>query len=104
MKDYWNDPPEEPEPPSCPFSGCEGSGEFDRDTPTHYVFICDECGRDWTIDHPDDPAPLEDVDYDPDYEPEGPELCPHGNAWGDCSACDHLGDIAYDTYRENRLR
>jgi hypothetical protein len=29
--------------------------------------------------------------------------CPHGNVTGDCSTCDHLGDLAHDAAREARL-
>jgi len=29
--------------------------------------------------------------------------CPHGNLWGDCGACDHASDIAYDTMMENKF-
>lgn len=31
-----------------------------------------------------------------------PELCPHGEPLGDCTACDVAGDLAYDAAREDR--
>ena len=102
MNDWWNDPPEEPEPPECPDCG-EGFGDIVT-LENGEFFKCDACGHVW-------PVPNE-----PDYEPEDlfilcfddvpqphPEHCPHGNEWGECSACDHEGDLAYDAARERRF-
>lgn len=44
---------------------------------------------------------FEDVEL-PDGMPPQPEKCPHGNAWGDCDACDEEGDRAYDSARERQ--
>jgi hypothetical protein len=105
MRDYWNDPPDEPEPPECPncqdgFGDYLYDGENDKGEPVQ-VFSCDECGYQWNYLIPPDPDPLEDFDVEP---PPAPEKCPHGNGWGECSACDHAGDLAYDAAREARLR
>ena len=69
--------------------------------------------------------PEEDGEYDPDADGGGDNrddrppddtwdawygkvppdpLCPHGNPWGICDACDHAGDLAYDAARESRGR
>lgn len=32
-----------------------------------------------------------------------PIACPHGKPAGDCAACDHLGDLAFDAAREDRI-
>lgn len=76
---------------------------------------CAECGHKWTIEDPY-------LDYEP--PPDDGELpenvcracgkpteciycsdectpdCVHGNRPGECDACDHLSDIAYDAARE----
>lgn len=107
MNDYWNDPPESPDPPACPndkpSSGCPGSGEYLYDGATGHVFSCDTCGYQWVVPFSSDqepPPPDKDV-----IEPAPvPEFCPHGKAWGSCDACDHAADIAYDAQREMRSR
>lgn len=105
VRDYWNDPPENPEPPQCPNtvaenkSRCEGSGEYLYDGKTGMVFSCDTCGYQWVLPFPVDPEPEPEIEI-PDDEPE-PRPCPHGKL-DQCDACDYLGDIAYDTDRERR--
>jgi hypothetical protein len=102
---HRDDPPDYPEPPEC-------CGEI-MDTDGH-LLSCSICLRKEEIVYDD---------YDPGPEPELPDNtcrscgkptdcmycsaeccppCPHGNTVGDCDHCDHLGDIAYDTARENR--
>ena len=115
--DWFLDPPESPEPPMCP-EGCGGYADEEtmeqKDGKLHCT--CDECGRKWAMDdpydYPDPPAHL------PDPKPEENTCracgkptdcifcsdkctpdCPHGNRPGDCDACDHLGDLAYDAAR-----
>jgi len=39
-----------------------------------------------------------DDKHEPEYQ-----ACPHGEIMGECDACDHLGDIAFDVDRENRF-
>jgi hypothetical protein len=95
VKDYWNDPPDEPSAPEC----CDEEMEVSKDGSK---FICSHCGQ--VIENPPDieetPIP-EEIDLDlPNEEP----LCPHKNEWGDCDKCDHESDIAYDSDRERRSR
>jgi hypothetical protein len=96
MNDFWNDPPEQPEPPEC----CDEIMDVDKDGICH----CQKCGN--------------RIEPQPEIEPpdiEGTadmiesvlmedlaEHCPHGNEWGSCDACDVASDIAYDTARERR--
>lgn len=72
MNDWWNDPPDEPDP-------SEVSSSELYDTLEEYYM---------------DLPPQEEYIRDP--EP----LCPHGKEWGSCDRCDFEGDIAYDAWRE----
>lgn len=118
MTDYWNDPPEIPEPPECPNdkyyesgnkSGfCPGSGEYLYNTKSGMLFSCDTCGYQWEIVFPVDPEPepeLTQTELDEleaiEVEARANQLCPHGKI-GSCDACDHLSDLAYDADREPR--
>lgn len=49
---------------------------------------CEKCGKLYPCDC--------EIEYDNDAK------CPHGNDPANCDHCDFLGDIAYDTWRENR--
>lgn len=114
MNDYHLDPPDYPDPPSCPVENCEGWGDFARLSPekTHDILTCDECGHEWSIEHPrdwgDEPeaidamhrAYLEEMAEDHEPDPE----CPHKKPWSECDACDYLSDLAYDAAREGRGR
>ncbi len=104
MTDYWNDPPDHPEPPSCPNDKpeCAGSGECLYDGKTGMVFSCDVCGYQWVIPFPADPEPERDYEL-PQREPIRNTVCPHGRT-ETCDACDHLSDLAYDATRERRFR
>lgn len=111
MRDYWNDPPEEPEPPPCHNDKgpkCEGSGEYQYDGKDGMVFSCDTCAYQWVIPFPVDPEPLPDLTTEEldqleaiEAEARANQPCPHGKI-GECAACDHLGDLAYDAARERR--
>lgn len=106
MNDYWNDPPEPPEPPACPrrldAQACDGSGEYLYEGKHGPVFSCDTCGYQWTAKPAPEPDPPEvnDEKFSNEQAP-SPKTCPHGRT-GECDACDHLSDIAYDTARERR--
>lgn len=93
MHDYWNDPPEYPEPPEC----CDQEMTVDESGTCR----CEVCGK--TIEpEPDiEPPPTneEPIDF---KEPETDE-CPHGKEWVDCGACDHASDLAFDAARERRF-
>jgi hypothetical protein len=102
MNDYWNDPPETPEPPSCPNGKCEGSGEYLYDGKTGMVFSCAVCAYQWVIPFPADPEPEPEIEPI-DIEPEPMLVCPHGKT-ATCNDCDHLSDLAYDAARERRYR
>ena len=62
--------------------------------------VCPHCGARVPYDEVEGEFFIEDVEY-PD-PPEPTSHCPHGNAWGDCSACDHAADMAYDAAREQK--
>lgn len=92
--DWYLDPPESPEPPEC----CGDEMECFKDG----VCLCSHCGLRIDTCVPDwDPGPEPIVELPDDFY-EGPEHCPHGKPWGDCDACDHLSDLAYDAARERR--
>ena len=93
MNDYWNDPPECPEPPEC----CGDEMEISESG----TCLCAHCGHKIEPSAEYDPGP-EPVIEPPDDYFAGPETCPHGKTWGDCDPCDHLSDIAYDAARERR--
>ena len=90
--DWWNDPPEEPEIPEC-------CNEIMSEADDH--LFCRKCGHRIPYQR-DDPGP-EDFDCVEPEEAYAPPLCPHGNEWGDCAACDHQADIAFDAAREQRM-
>lgn len=107
MNDYHLDPPEEPEIPEC----CDremlvlaGTGNL----------VCSACGKKIIIDpdiEPPDETPDEWVcESCGEKYPCRCELpmnqtdhCPHGRDHGNCDACDHAGDLAYDEARESRM-
>jgi len=96
MNDYWNDPPEEPEIPEC----CDLEMTVDNDGNCK----CSVCNA--TIEAQPDIGPLDDPTepWPPKGEkPPESEECPHGKKWGDCGACDHAGDLAFDAARERRF-
>lgn len=105
MQDYWNDPPEYPEPPDCPY--CEDGYAWDEapNAPAGKIgWVCAACGKIWYEDIPndysDDDVAMMMEEPIPDEKPPQQEKCPHGNEWGECSHCDYLSDIAYDAALE----
>ena len=105
MNDYWNDPPESPDPPRCPnhVKGCDGDGEYLHDGETGCVFRCSECGHQWVEPYPqepqEDPIPEQWLSKPDDlYE----KACPHGDKTGLCEACMFESDLQYDASRERR--
>jgi hypothetical protein len=109
MNDWWNDPPEQPEAPECPACG-EGVGEvvtlYAADTSDGDCFQCDVCGHRWPLPAEQDPEPEDfftDADFKQSFTVPVPSKCPHGEEWGECGACDHEGDLAYDAARERRI-
>ena len=100
MRDWWNDPPDQPEIPLCPHC------EIELDVLPNGDLVCSECGH--------------RIQYVPDYseaeieesqrrieEVLGPEevnkLCRHGRM-DECPDCDYESDVAFDTERERRLK
>jgi hypothetical protein len=110
VNDYWNDPPDEPEGLTCPECD-DGTGEYVVGDRVTYGFRCDTCGHCWFEPATEDPEPPEEVPVE--YyrkaveemakKARPAETCPHGNPWGECGDCDHIGDIAYDAARERRM-
>jgi hypothetical protein len=102
MQDYWNDPPEEYEPPECcdSYMGCTPEG----------VLFCEQCGKRIEPD-PGDMCSVLEAEMELYWEEEERyhsrafeehSKCPHGNEWHDCSHCDFLSDIAYTASKERR--
>lgn len=106
MNAWWNDPPDDgPDPPMCPITDCGGwADDSIHELDGQLECKCEECGHQWMIPAPAEPGPEDFVDVDLGDLPafEGPEHCPHGNAWESCDACFHAGDLAYDAARERR--
>lgn len=101
MKDYWNDPPDHPEPPEW-FMELEAAIEHPN-CPANIATavrcqLDDWCAASNGSDF--DPGPEPVVELPDDFA--GPEKCPHGREWTECDACDHLSDLAYDAARESR--
>ena len=97
MNDYHLDPPDHPDLPEC----CD---EEMVDFPDQ-VCLCPNCGLRQDCAGDVDPAWEDNVPADAleeilDYD--DPEECPHSKPWGDCDACDHLADLAFDAAREMR--
>lgn len=114
MNDYWNDPPEYPDPPEC----CGEEMEIHDDG----TATCAKCGE--TVEPFPDPED-EDIEMmmaEPEHDPSEyceqcdniakysrlcercarSAKCAHGNPVGQCDHCDYLGDIAFDSAREAR--
>lgn len=94
MNDWYNDPPDYPEPPEC-------CGEM-MDVTEDGACVCSMCGARIEPAAEYDPGPEPVIELPDDYFA-GPERCPHGNEWGECDPCDHLGDLAFDAARERRF-
>lgn len=91
MNDYWNEPPDMPEPPEC-------CGDF-MDIMDDGTAVCPECG------HKVEPMPdIEPVlnDLPEEQMTIDPDWCRHGTEHGECHHCEHLADIAFDAARESR--
>lgn len=106
MNDWYNDPPETEEPPSCPKCGADDTGVvelYSADGDSGLVFHCPVCRNRWPI--PSDPEPGPE-DYDEDAlarfldDPSGARTCPHGLDPAECDACFRQSDFAYDARRE----
>ena len=114
MNDYWNDPPDEPDPPQCPRDGCEGWSDPEKERIEDGVLMCecDSCTQKWFIEPEPEYGPPE-WECDEcgnkypcecmEEEKMEPEKCPHGNKPENCDHCDFLGDIAFDSAREARI-
>jgi len=113
LNDSYLDPPEPEEGPEC--DECDdGFGEYSKDVEKGHLYICDSCGAKIIMGFDDFYCPPEAMDKyfkDADKEDEvkwtmkyscDATICPHGNTWGECGTCDHLGDMAYDAARESR--
>ncbi len=92
MNDYWNDPPEYPEPPEC----CGDEMNVTEDG----TCVCAKCGK--RIEPQPDIEPFGDVPEESFGNIPQSTECPHGKTHS-CDACDTASDIAYDTAREGRL-
>jgi hypothetical protein len=110
-----DDPPDEPDPPEW-YANLEDAIE-DEDMPEAIAKIIRKAIDDWADEYnaahepepPDEPLP----DHTGCRQCGNPSAgciycstdcaamnpCPHGNTPGDCDACDHLADLAYDASR-----
>jgi hypothetical protein len=93
MNDYWNDPPEAPEPPEC----CGEMMGVDKDG----ACICGKCGK--RIE-PEPPEVIELPSLEEYYTPPENHVCPHGKEPSECDACYRMSDFLYDVNRENGRR
>ncbi len=110
-----DDPPDEPEPPEWYMMIEEGLDQ--PDIPDPVAVAIRKVLDDWCKpeDYPDYSGPDEELPDNTcltcgkptdcmycsdDCAPD----CVHGNRPGECDACDHLGDLAYDAARESRGR
>ena len=107
MNDYI-DPLDFVEGPDCPLN-CDGMGDFPRLSVDRAsdIITCDKCGHVWSVPHQKDGEEevvnhMHEEVWGDNFPPDGDPFCPHENAWGDCSTCDYLGDIAFDAAREAR--
>lgn len=117
MNDWWNDPPEDPEPIYCPKGCVDGEGSPVEAEGTRGGLKCPKCGHEW--DYPeDDPGP-EDFPED-DHAPApgcrdcgvpsygcvycsacaAKRKCHHGVPLDrECNECNVESDRAYDEAR-----
>jgi len=93
MQDYWNDPPECPEVPEC----CDQEMTVSENGDC----LCETCGQ--IIERESDIEPMPDNEEPIDFKETETDECPHGKKWGECDACDHASDIAFDAARERRF-
>jgi hypothetical protein len=102
MNDYWNNPPDDQEPPEW-YMTLEDILE-QQEPPELVATAIRKAMDDWAQDYNDqhDIAPEPEMTHD---EPDiiESDICPHDNQWGDCGACDYASDVAFDTAREQRF-
>jgi hypothetical protein len=103
MQDYWNDPPDDQEPPEW-YMTLEDVLE-QQDPPQTVADAIRKAMEEWVQEYnaQHDIEPLPDNEEPIDFEELESDECPHGKKWGDCGACDHEGDLAFDAARERRL-
>ena len=90
MNDYWNDPPEDFEPPEC----CDEIMDMDKSG----ACLCLTCGK--RIEPQEDIQPEPDIDFSPEILNNSNKKCPHNKDYEDCDYCLHASDLAYDSARE----
>ena len=103
MNDHHLDPPDYPEPPEWYMEIEELA--LDVRVPESVSQALHKALEAWCDEHNADQSPDPDCS-EPEWEnhyavPTG--KCSHGNPHTACDACDHLGDIAYDTARESQF-
>lgn len=103
MNDHHLDPPEYPEPPEW-YSSIDAI--LDEENPPEQVATSirktlDDWAQSCNEEYDQEPEPS--VELPEDFH-DGPEHCPHGKEWGDCSTCDHLADLAFHAARESGKR
>ena len=108
FSDYPGDPPDDfLNEPLCPDCGIEA-------VLSEGCYRCPDCGQSVEAhvsdreDGPwdDEPGPADPGEADPfaaDVQT-SEAACPHGNKAGDCPACDHAADLAFDAQRERGRR
>lgn len=109
------DPPDDHEPPDWYMMIEEALEEpkIPESVSSAIRKVLDEWAK--SCDYPDDYEPPPETDWEDDScracgkpangcvycSDECAPNCVHGNRPGNCDACDHLGDLAYDAAREN---
>ena len=102
MNDRHLDPPDYPEPPEW-YMTIEDAAD-DPVVPAEVKTAIFAALENWCNSQNEyDQGPEPVIELPDDYHPDEREHCTHGNKWGDCGTCDHLGDLEFDAAREKRL-
>lgn len=86
MRDYWNDPPEPPEPPLCK-NGCFDNEGLEMKLDPDGRWYCPVCGEMEAARDETEDSGEASVAEDP-LDGELGDLCCHGNLDGRCSKCE----------------
>lgn len=103
MQDYWNDPPDDQEPLEWYMTLEDVIDE--QDLPQSVADAIRKAMEEWVNEYnaQHDIEPPIDNEEPIDFTELEIKECPHGKKWGDCDACYHASDIAFDAARESRF-
>lgn len=103
MNNNHLDPPDDQEPPEW-YMTLEDV--LDQQDPPQSVAdairkAMEEWVNEYNAQHDIEPYPTNEESID--FEEPKTDECPHGKEWGECAACDHASDLAFDAARESRF-